>query len=145
MFIPIEVFADSLLSLQDVHIAEFVAENFKSSVIVFNKWDTAMDVTETKEKDYIAAARHLLPNISYSPILFCSARTGYHVTKVIDEAVNIVLARRRKIPSSEIMKVLATCTLMRAPPSNHVHRLRFKFATQADASVRSYKTSLLYS
>jgi len=126
------------ISKQDIRIASFVAENYKSSIIVYNKWDLAMSKHEVNKQEYIQTARDRLTGISYSPVMFCSAKSGYHVRDVINKAIEIAKNRHKKITNQKILKSISTATLMRQPPEKNGKRLKIKYVTQADMGAPTF-------
>ncbi len=71
----------------DKKIARFVADEYKSCIIVINKWDLATKTTVTGSyEDYLTK---LLPGLKYAPIAFTTAKDAKNVQSVLDLAIEL--------------------------------------------------------
>ncbi len=139
----------------DANIAGYAHESGRSTVIIVNKWDlvsnagrrdgqdktvtkpirsrrgrTAMAEGVAKRSEYEIEIRAALKFLSYAPIVFVSAETGYNINKIF-QALDLVAAERRKrIPTGEMNRFLAKVDFDRAsvPASK---RVRIYYMTQA--------------
>jgi GTP-binding protein len=119
---------------QDLRIANFVTENYKSSIIVYNKWDIVQQQGLNPTQDYIKSAREYLPLLYYSPVMFCSSFTGYKLRDIINKAIEISKNRKQKLLVNKIMHSINTSLLMKPPPQKKGKRMKIKFVSQADMS-----------
>src|SRR6266567_3688858 len=86
------------LAAQDTHIAGEIADHAKGVVVVVNKWDLAQAQRRAeregeyphpdKEIESAEAYRLLIAEglkfIPYAPIIFTSAKTGYHIQSLLE-------------------------------------------------------------
>ncbi|MHC4477147.1 MAG: ribosome biogenesis GTPase Der, partial [Planctomycetota bacterium] len=70
------------VSQVDKKLAKFIAEEYKSCIIVVNKWDLAKEVAVTS--DYEQYLTKLLPGLRYAPIAFTTATEAKNVQSVLD-------------------------------------------------------------
>src|SRR5512139_125680 len=63
------------ITSQDAHIAGFILEEWKSCVVIVNKWD-AVEKSSTSMEEYTRKIRADLNFMDYVPLLFISAKTG---------------------------------------------------------------------
>jgi GTPase len=71
----------------DKKIARFIADEYKSCIIVINKWDLAKETAVTDSyEDYLTK---LLPGLRYAPIAFTTATEAKNVQSVLDLAAEI--------------------------------------------------------
>ncbi|RPJ44051.1 MAG: ribosome biogenesis GTPase Der, partial [Chloroflexi bacterium] len=70
--------ATSGITAQDTHIAGYILENWKSTVVLVNKWDLVEKDSYTMQ-EYTEIIRRELNFMPYVPILFISAKTGQRV------------------------------------------------------------------
>jgi GTPase len=70
--------ATTNITAQDTHIAGFILDAWKSTVILVNKWDAIEKDTFTIE-EYKQRIRQELNFLDYVPMLFISAKTGPRV------------------------------------------------------------------
>jgi GTPase len=71
------------ITAQDAHIAGFILDEWKSCVVVVNKWDAVEKDAFTME-EFTKTIRRDLNFMDYVPLLFISAKTGQRVDQVLD-------------------------------------------------------------
>jgi len=145
--------AEAGITEQDKKIADVIVENRKACIVVMNKWDLfAKDVQEAREKEIVkrnnrvrtegqakelttlgefgAWVQEKLFFLDYAPVIFTSAKTGFHLDRLL-EAVRYVAAQlRQKIPTAILNRTLHDAVERRQPISAAGHRLKFFYATQ---------------
>jgi len=90
------------VSQVDKKIARFIAEEYKSCIIVVNKWDLAKETTVTGEyEEYLTK---LLPGLRYAPIAFTTATEAKNVQSVLDLAAEIFKQTTTWIPTAKLNK-----------------------------------------
>lgn len=114
---------------QDEHIAGFVIEEFKSLVIVVNKWDSVSKDSNTMVA-FTEQARERLHFVPYAPMIFISALTGQRIHQVLEVANRIYETRHFRIPTAELNRILRDAVQRHPPPSRGTRRLKLYFATQ---------------
>jgi GTP-binding protein len=133
------------LAAQDTHIAGVVHEEAKGVIVVVNKWDLAQqqrrDEREGKfasQDDEIDSAEHYritlaedLKFIPYAPIIFASAKTGYHVKSILEAALNVAEMRYLRIPTSRLNEVVQEAIRRHNPTVIRTKPLKIYYATQA--------------
>ncbi len=108
----VEAQKDGGLGTQDKKLLKLVRQALVPTIVVVNKFDIVR--RDIKEKDYREELRYELPELAQTPILFVSAKTGFHVTKVF-QLLTELKARMTKIPTSKLNQWLKT-TLEKRPP-----------------------------
>lgn len=121
--------ASTSISVQDTHIAGFILDEWKSAVILINKWDAVEKDTFTIEyyKEHI---RRELNFLDYVPVLFISAKTGQRVDNVIPTALSVQLERMRKVETGKLNRILLNAQDIHAPTSKTGRILRIYYGTQ---------------
>lgn len=114
---------------QDARIGGFIHEKGKGCILVVNKWDLipkdSHTLIEFRERVY-----HDLKYLSYAPILFVSSLTGLRVMRILD-TVNIVAEQTRKrIPTSQLNRLLERWVEKNSPPLYRNRRVRLNYITQ---------------
>jgi len=90
------------VSQVDKKLAKFIAEEYKSCVIVVNKWDLAKGSAVTEDyEDYLTK---LLPGLKYAPLAFTTAVEGRNVQSVLDLAAEIFKQTTTWIPTTRLNK-----------------------------------------
>ncbi|MFH1884263.1 MAG: ribosome biogenesis GTPase Der [Planctomycetota bacterium] len=90
------------VSQVDKKLAKFIAEEYKSCIIVINKWDLAKDSAATD--DYQQYLTKLLPGLRYAPIAFTTATEAKNVQSVLDLAAEIFKQTTTWIPTAKLNK-----------------------------------------
>jgi len=76
--------------------------------------------------------------LDYAPVIFTSARSGFHLDRLL-EAVRYVAAQlQQKIPTSILNRTLQDAVERRQPVSDLGHRLKFFYATQVRQSPPTF-------
>jgi GTP-binding protein len=90
------------VSQVDKKLAKFIAEQYKSCIIVINKWDLAKNSAATADyEDYLTK---LLPGLKYAPLAFTTATEGKNVQSVLDLAAEIFKQTTTWIPTTKLNK-----------------------------------------
>ena len=90
------------VSQVDKKLAKFIAEEYKSCIIVINKWDLAKDSAATD--DYQEYLTKVLPGLKYAPIAFTTATEAKNVQSVLDLAAEIFKQTTIWIPTAKLNK-----------------------------------------
>lgn len=143
--------AESGILEQDKKIAGKITEARKACIIVINKWDLVADAVRKAREEEIQKRKKKDPNrgeqmttlaefgewvqellffLDYAPVIFTSAKSGFHLERLL-EAVRYVAAELKKqIPTSILNRTLHDSVERRQPISATGHRLKFYYATQ---------------
>ena len=90
------------ISQVDKKLAKIIAEEYKSCIIVINKWDLAKDVAATE--DYQEYLTKLLPGLRYAPIAFTTATEAKNIQSVLDLSMEIFKQATTWIPTAKLNK-----------------------------------------
>jgi GTP-binding protein len=143
--------AESGILGQDKKIGAKIIEARKACIVVVNKWDlVSEEVQEVREKEierrnrkdrgaekkmstlaeFASWVQKNLFFLDYAPVIFTSARSGFHLERLL-EAVRYVTAQlQQQIPTSLLNRTLNDAIEQRQPISAQGHRLKFFYATQ---------------
>lgn len=121
--------ATSGLSAQDAHIAGFILEEQKSTVVLVNKWDAVEKDSETMQL-YIRHIREELNFIDYVPVLFISAKTGQRVDQVLPLALKVQEERLARLTTAQLNRILQNAQDKHAATSRSGKSLRLFYGTQ---------------
>lgn len=117
------------ITAQDAHIAGFIVDSKKSTVILVNKWDAIEKDTYTLNT-FTERIRNDLNFISYAPILSISAKTGQRVDQVLPLALKVQEERMVRLSTSQINRVLHNAQDAHSPGSHSGKTLRIYYSTQ---------------
>ena len=121
--------ASTGITAQDLHIAGFILDAWKSTVVVVNKWDTIMKDTHTMNY-YTEKILHELNFMDYVPLVFISAKTGQRVDKVLPIALEVQEARLTRVMTSKLNQILHEALDAHPAPSSAGRQLKIYYATQ---------------
>jgi GTPase len=114
----------------DKKIARFIADEYKSCIIVINKWDLAKETAVTGNyEDYLTK---LLPGLRYAPIAFTTATEAKNVQSVLDLAAEIFRQTTTWISTGRLNKAFETIKTegIRASKRGKGSGLKIYYATQ---------------
>lgn len=121
--------ATSGITAQDTHIAGYILENWKSTVVLVNKWDAVEKDSYTMQQ-YTERLRSELNFMPYVPILFISAKTGQRVDQVLPTALRVQEERLARLTTAQINRVLQAAQDKHAAPSRTGRSLHIYYGTQ---------------
>ncbi len=117
------------ISSQDAHIAGFILEAWKSTVVLVNKWDVVEKDAYTMDA-YAKRIQTELNFLDYVPMLFISAKTGQRVDRVLPLALQVQEERLVRLTTSKLNQVLRAATDAHSPPSRGGKILKIYYGTQ---------------
>jgi len=121
--------ATSGVTSQDAHIAGYILDEWKSVVVVVNKWDLIEKDTYTMQ-EFTNKIRSELKFLDYVPLLFISAKTGQRVHKVLPLALQVQEERLIKLPTSQINRVFQQAQDQHPAPTRSGRQFRIYYSTQ---------------
>jgi len=90
------------ISQVDKRLARLVTEEYRSCILVVNKWDLAKDVAATSDyEDYLTA---MLPALKHAPIAFTTATTGKNVHGVLDLSAELFKQANMRVSTGRLNK-----------------------------------------
>ncbi|MDB6019740.1 MAG: ribosome biosis GTPase Der [Pedosphaera sp.] len=140
---------------QDKKVADRIVEDRRACIVVVNKWDLVeeqvrkareeeIERRQTKNRNRDERREERLTTLGefgqwvqehlffldYAPVIFTSAKSGFHLDRML-EAVRYVAAQlKQKIPTALLNRALRDAVERRQPISAQGHRLKFFYATQ---------------
>lgn len=121
--------AETGITAQDMHIAGFILEEFKSTIVVVNKWDAIEKDTHTME-NYRKDILRQLNFMDYVPILFVSALSGQRVHQILPKAIEVQNERMMRLSTSQVNKLIREAVRNHPPPSFKGKLLKIFYGTQ---------------
>src|SRR5437764_749333 len=132
------------LAAQDTHIAGEIHEQAKGVVVVVNKWDLAQEQRRAEregkfshpdeEIESAEAYRRIIAEglkfIPYAPIVFVSAKTGYHVQSLLETVLNVAEMRYMRVPTSRLNELVQEAVRRHNPPVTNNKALKIYYVTQ---------------
>jgi GTP-binding protein len=144
--------AEAGILAQDKKVADKITSERKPCLLVVNKWDLlAKGVAAGREELELASAakrregqskppsslaefgdwvRERLFFLDYAPVIFTSAKSGFHLDRVLESIRYVASQMRQKVPTAILNRTLHDAIERRQPVSSSGHRLKFFYATQ---------------
>ena len=140
------------LAAQDTHIAGEILEKAKGVVVVVNKWDLAQEQQRAERRGEYAdpkaeiesaeAYRRIIAEglkfIPFAPIVFASAKTGYHVQSLLDTVLNVTDMRYLRVPTARLNEVVQDAVRRHNPTVVHSKILKIYYATQVQVNPPTF-------
>jgi GTP-binding protein len=117
------------ISAQDAHIAGYIIEQWKSVVVLVNKWD-AIEKDSFTMQEYTTKIRNDLNFVDYVPILFISAKNGQRVEQVMPLALEVQEERLARINTGSLNRIIQNAQDLHAPTSRTGSALKMYYGTQ---------------
>ncbi len=114
---------------QEEHIAGYVHESGRASIIAINKWDLLDKTTHTQEQ-YLQTLKKRMPFMDYAPVVTISAKTGQRVNKLLELAAYVNEQHVMRIKTSLLNKTLHDIIQKQPPPTKRGKVLKIKYISQ---------------
>ena len=114
---------------QDTHIAGYILDEWKSVVVIINKWDLIEKDTHTMA-EFTNFIRFELNFMDYVPILFTSALTGKRVDQVLSLALKVHEERMVRLSTSQVNKIVQRAQDKHPSPSKAGKHFKIYYGSQ---------------
>lgn len=94
--------ASTDISVQDKNISREILENNKSLIFVVNKWDLYPNKEMGSDKKFTLYLHRNFPYLTWAPIVFISAKTGFKVNHLIDIILDIHKSQHQTITQNQL-------------------------------------------
>jgi GTP-binding protein len=125
------------IEAQDVNILKLIIKNQRGVVLLVNKWDLIEKDSKTAKRFREDIKRKIAP-FQDVPIIFTSAINKQRIHKVLEVAENVYENRRRRIPTSQLNKVMKDAFEQYRPPAVHGRYIKIKYVTQLHTFAPSF-------
>jgi GTP-binding protein len=116
------------LSKVDKQLCKYVAEQYKPSIFVVNKWDLLYGQMPTERwVDYL---RESFPTMWHVPVAFITGQTGKNVKALLNHAQNLFKQSLQRVATARLNKLVKAALAKHAPPMHGVVRPKIYYATQ---------------
>jgi GTP-binding protein len=122
---------------QDAQILSYAVQRGKALVLAVNKWDLVSKIGGGTEK-YREEVNYRLSFLDFAPVAFISAATGHGVRKLLQTAVSVVQAYRRKVSTSALNQALQRIVRAHTPPLSQGRSVKFYYGTQTRTSPPTF-------
>ena len=116
------------ITAQDTHIAGYILDEKKSTVVLVNKWDLVEKDNYTMQQ-FSEKIRQELNFMDYVPLLFISCKNGQRVDQVMPLALRVQEERLARLTTSSLNKILQSSQDLHVP-SLGGRQLKLFYGTQ---------------
>jgi GTP-binding protein len=120
---------------QEQRLAEEIASAGAGLVLVLNKWD---DLTEEQRLFTEDSVADRLAFVDWAPIIRMSAKTGARTHRLPKYLRRTLENRRRRIPASEVNKLIRKLQEAHPPPVRKGRRAKILYAVQAETEPPTF-------
>ncbi len=119
---------------QDLRIANQAWDQGCALIVMVNKWDLIpeKDANTAKRGEEILIDK--APFLEFVPFIYGSALTGQRVRKILDMIIDMAAARKVRVPTAEVNKVLQDLLERAAPPQKAGEEVKLLYATQVESA-----------
>src|SRR5574344_282986 len=118
------------IEAQDMNIFQLIQKNYKSLVVVVNKWDRVEDKDTKVIKTFENAIRSRMAPFTDFPIVFASALTNQRIFKVLETAKQVYQSRKIRIGTAKLNEVMLPLIEAYPPPSTKGKYIKIKYCSQ---------------
>jgi GTPase len=123
---------------QDAQILSYAVQRGKALLLAVNKWDLVSKSDRGSTEKYRDEVNYHLSFLDFAPIAFISAATGHGVRKLLQTAVSVVQAYRRKVSTSALNQALQRIVRAHTPPLSQGRSVKFYYGTQTRTSPPTF-------
>ncbi|MBK8010075.1 MAG: ribosome biogenesis GTPase Der [Deltaproteobacteria bacterium] len=128
------------VAAQDAKVAAFAYEKGKAVVLVVSKWDLARKGKTERESTEVL--RSDLKHLSYAPIVFTSAHTGFGTEAIFPAIQKVHRGYSRRVSTGQLNRFVESLTANHSPPTKKGKRGRIYYMTQIDARPPRFLVSV---
>lgn len=133
----IVVDAASGLHAMDVKIAAQAWEAGTGLVFAVNKWDLVEKDANTADAGRKVATERA-PFLDAVPFIYLSALTGQRVQKVLEAVVQVADARRQRVQTAEVNRVIRELVARRQPPQAGGSEVKLLYGSQIETEPPTF-------
>ncbi|MBN1882923.1 MAG: ribosome biogenesis GTPase Der [Deltaproteobacteria bacterium] len=122
---------------QDIRIARLIKDKGVASVILVNKWDL-VEKDERTAGTFALRIQDEMKNISYSPIIFISAKSGKNVHRIYPAVDTVIENRNRRIPTGELNSFFDIISTEHSPGLYHGKPVKIFYITQTSIAPPTF-------
>ena len=111
---------------QDKTIARMIVDSGKPVIIVSNKWD---ECTGRKAQEVLAEIRYTLPHLTFAPVVFTCAKTGYNFQELYRVIAELRARMTVRLSTAMVNRVVADAFAKTAPQRVGVKAFKVYYGT----------------
>ena len=113
---------------QDAKVSSLAFERGRAVILVVSKWDARPK--DTTIRSHTEEVRRELAHLSYAPIVYTSANTGYGLDRLLPTVKRVAAQHGKRISTGELNRFVETMMDEHPPPTRQGKRARIYYVTQ---------------
>ncbi len=118
------------VNAQDLRIARTAWDAGAGLIVAVNKWDLVEDKKTATAHEGQRSVEERAPFLAETPFEYVSALTGMRVRKLLDRILDVANARKLRIPTAEVNRVLEILLGRNQPPQKPGKEVKLLYASQ---------------
>jgi len=127
--------AAEFITAQDVHIAGYIKQSGKGTVLIINKWDLVSDLPRDV---YLGELKKKLKFMTHVPVLFVSAKFSRGVEEVIPKALEVWQEGQKRLSDEVVDKFIKQSVASHTRPRKGLRQLEVFRAYQSGIRPPSF-------
>lgn len=129
--------AEDSATAQDKRIARSIQDAGTGCIVLANKWDLVK--RRISYADFCANIRYVLPGVSYAPVLFASAKTGFNYDNLISKIFKVRESLQKTIPTATVNRFFEDLTHRYSPPIVKGKQLKIYYSVLQKVTPPTFK------
>ncbi len=129
--------AEDSATAQDKRIARSIQEAGTGCIVLANKWDLVK--RRISYADFCTNLRYVLPGVSYAPVLFASAKTGFNYDNLIAKIFKVRESLHKTLPTATVNRFFEDLTHRYSPPIVKGKQLKIYYAVLQKGTPPTFK------
>ena len=122
---------------QDAKIAGIAHDRGKGIIVAVNKWD-AIEKNDKTIYEFTRKVREILSFMPYAEILFISAQTGQHLSRLFETIDMVIENQTLRVQTGVLNEIVTEAVAMQQPPSDKGKRLKIYYVTQVSVKPPTF-------
>lgn len=127
----------------DLNLAGQIVDAGKGLILVMNKWD-AVEKDDKTQARLAAQVQKQFQFVWWAPLVFTSAVTGLHVTKLLELAAQIDERRRQQIPTGPLNRLMERLVDKQPPAGLKGKQPKINYITQTGTNPPTFTIFCTY-
>ena len=125
--------AGQRISQVDKQLCSFIADNYKPTIFVVNKWDLMVEHMPTERwADYL---RETFPTMRHAPIAFITGQTGRNIKMTLNHSQMLFKQSHERVGTGQLNRLVQDALVKHPPPlTRRNRRPKIFYATQIATS-----------
>jgi GTP-binding protein len=126
---------------QDLKIGGIIKDAGKACIITVNKWDLLASSNKTVEQ-FREKIQDKLEFLNYAPVLFTSAKTGHHLSKLMPFIEEVMNSYTHRVSTNKLNQLIGEAVALHHPPSNKGRLFKIYYTSQIKVKPPTFRFTI---